>query len=232
MTGLTHATGEYVFLIDVDLEEEPELLGRFWQELHSSKDIDVVYGVQKSRKGKWFEKISGKIFWSLLNTLSDIDIPKNMITARLTTKRYNQKLVRYKESELFIDGIWIDTGFNQKPIYVKKLSSSETTYTTRKKIALLINSITSFSSKPLIYIFNTGFVITFFSLLFILKLIFNKLLFDTAFEGWTSLIVSVWFFGGLIIMFLGVIGIYISKIFTETKNRPFSIIKEIYGEEK
>jgi len=231
MTGLSHAKGDFVFLIDVDLEEEPELLGRFWNELQKSEDIDVVYGVQEKRKGNLIEKYTGGLFWKIINYLSNIPIPHNITTARLMTKQYNSELIRYKESELFIGGIWADTGFQQKAITVKKMSTSETTYTLRKKMALLINSITSFSSKPLVYIFNIGLITTLLSFLYILKLVFNKIFFNIAFEGWTSLIVSVWFFGGLIILLLGVIGIYLSKIFIETKNRPYSIIRNFYGEE-
>jgi len=232
MTGLTHAQGDFVFLIDSDLEEEPELLGTFWEELQNSENVDVVYGVQEERKGGWFERWSGDIFWKIINYLSTTDIPNNMITSRLMTKKYNNALIQYKESELFIGGIWADTGFNQKELIVYKKSTSETTYTFRKKISLFINSVTSFSSKPLVYIFNIGLITTSISFLFILKLIFNKIFFDITFEGWTSLIVSVWFFGGLIILLLGIIGIYLSKIFTEVKNRPNTIIRKFYGNKK
>lgn len=231
MTGLSHGKGEFVFLIDVDLEEEPELLGRFWSELQGSEDLDVVYGVQESRKGGWFEKFSGGLFWKLINFMSPIKIPSNMITARLMTKKYIQALITYKESEIFIGGIWAHTGFNQKQIEVKKGSQSETSYTLKRKLSLFVNSITSFSSKPLIYIFYIGLITTFFSTVFILKLVVDKLFFGLAFEGWTSLIVSVWFFGGLIILLLGIIGIYLSKIFIEVKQRPYTIIRNIYNKD-
>jgi len=232
MTGLSHAQGDFVFLIDSDLEEEPELLNKFWRELQNDKNIDVVYGVQESRKGKWLEKWSGELFWKTINVLSNIEIPHNMITARLTTKQYNNELIKYKESELFIGGIWPDTGFKQKAIKVKKISISETSYTFKKKMSLVINSITSFSNKPLIYIFHLGLFITSISFLFILKLIYDKLYLNIAFEGWTSLIVSIWFFGGLIILLLGIIGIYLSKIFIETKDRPYTIIRNFYEKNK
>jgi len=228
MTGLSHAKGEFVFLIDSDLEEEPELLEHFWKELHKDKNTDVVYGVQESRKGDWFEKLSGVFFWKLINFLSPVKIPINMITARLMTSKYTQSLISYKESEIFIDGIWAHMGYKQKAINVNKGSQSETTYSLKRKLALLVNSITSFSSKPLIYIFYIGLITTFISTVFILKLVVDKLLFGLTFEGWTSLIVSVWFFGGLIILLLGVIGIYLSKIFIEVKQRPYTIVRNFF----
>ena len=228
MTGLSHAKGEFVFLIDSDLEEEPELLGKFWEELLKEKELDVVYGVQESRKGGWFEKWSGGLFWKLINFMSPIKIPSNMITARLMTYQYNKSLIEYKESEIFIGGIWAHTGYRQQELKVKKGSQSETTYTIKRKLSLFVNSITSFSSKPLIYIFYIGLITTFFSTIFILKLLIDKLFFGLAFEGWTSLIVSVWFFGGLIILLLGIIGIYLSKIFIEVKQRPYTIVRKLY----
>lgn len=228
MTGLSHAKGEFVFLIDSDLEEEPELLEQFWNELNKEKDLDVVYGVQESRKGGWFEKWSGGLFWKLINFMSPIKIPSNMVTARLMTKKYNQSLILYKESEIFIGGIWAHTGYRQKELRIKKGSQSETTYTLQRKLSLFVNSITSFSSKPLIYIFYIGLTTTFFSTIVILKLVIDKLFFGLAFEGWTSLIVSIWFFGGLIILVLGIIGIYLSKIFIEVKQRPYTIIRKLY----
>ncbi len=228
MTGLSHAKGEFVFLIDSDLEEEPELLGNFWEEFHKEKELDVVFGVQESRKGGWFEKFTGGLFWKLINFMSTIKIPANILTARLMTFKYVQSLIAYKESEIFLGGVLAHSGFKQRGLEVRKGSQSETTYTLKRKVSLLINAITSFSSKPLMYIFYIGLLITFFSMLFITKLIIDKLFFGLTFEGWTSLIVSVWFFGGLIILLLGIIGIYLSKIFIEVKQRPYTIVRKFY----
>ena len=228
MTGLSHAQGDYVFLIDSDLEEEPELLGEFWAELHNDDDLDVVYGIQESRKGNWFERWSGNLFYKAFNKISHVDVPKNMITCRLTTKDYNTALVSHKEREIFLAGLWIISGFNQKPIIVKKHSHSQTTYSLKHKFSLLLGSLTSFSNFPLKIIFYMGLFISFISFNYILFIIVRKILFDVSLQGWTSLIVSVWFLGGLILFSIGTIGIYISKIFTETKQRPYTIIRKKY----
>jgi putative glycosyltransferase len=227
MTGLAHAKGKYIFLIDCDLEEEPELLSLFYQKLLEDK-CDVVYGVQKERKGNWFEQITGEIYYQLLKSLSGIDFPKNIVTARLMTRRYVKSLLQHREREVTIAGLWHITGYNQIPMYVLKHAKGQTTYNFLKKFAILINAITSFSNKPLVFIFYTGLLISLISAYFILELIIRRLVFNVGLVGWTSLIVSIWFIGGLIICFLGVIGIYISKIFTETKQRPYTIIREIY----
>lgn len=228
MTGLSHAKGDYIFLIDSDLEEVPELLGEFWAQMDDKDDVDVVYGIQKTRKGNWFEKVSGSLFYKFYNFLSDVKVPKNLVTARLFTKKAKNKIVSYEERELCLGCIYHDIGFNQKGIYIKKLDHSPTTYTFSKKLTLMLNSIVSFSSKPLIYIFALGLGITIISTIMILKMIFDKLILNAIVDGWTSVMVSIWFFGGLIILVLGIIGIYLSKIFIEVKKRPYSIVKNIY----
>jgi len=228
MTGLSHAKGEFVFLIDSDLEEEPELLGKFWEELQNSEDLDVVYGVQESRKGGWFERISGDIFYNFFNKISHVNVPRNLITCRLTTQAYNQALVSHNEREIFLAGLWIISGFNQKKITVKKHSHSKTTYSFKHKLSVLFNSLTSFSNFPLKVIFYMGLFISSISFFYIFFIILRKLIFEVTLQGWTSLIVSVWFLGGLILVSIGTIGVYISKIFTETKQRPYTIIRKKY----
>ena len=105
MTGLEHASGSLVFGIDCDLEEEPELLSTFYEEIKKNPDADVIYGVQEARKGGVFERQSGRLFYSLFNMLSNDRITPNLTSASLSTKRYIQSLVRHKEREIFLPGI-------------------------------------------------------------------------------------------------------------------------------
>ena len=232
MTGLAQAKGDFVFLIDVDLEEDPELLGEFWYELQNGEDLDVVYGVQKSRKGGWFEKISGYFYFSFFNRLSDIKIPKNFLITRLMNKNFVKNLISFKERELVFSVATVLTGFKSKAYVVKKLSHSPSTYTLRMKLKMLLDTIVSATPKPLWMIFNFGLIVTLISSLYILFLIYNKFINSAIIDGWTSVMVLISFFGGLIIFFLGVIGIYLSKIFIEVKQRPYSIIKKKYQSNK
>jgi len=231
MTGLGYARGEKVFLIDCDLEEEPELLGAFYEKFNND-GCDVVYGVQKTRKGGAFERISGNIFYALFNRLSGIRMPHNPVTIRLMSGRYVKSLLLYKERELFLAGIWHITGYQQEPLFIKKLSREGTNYSLRKKITMAINAVASFSDKPLIFIFYTGIFISSISALYILYLFIRKMFSGINVGGWTSLIVSVWFLGGLTILFIGIIGIYLSRVFVETKQRPCSIVRAVYSYDK
>lgn len=227
MTGLNHAKGESVFLIDCDLEEDPELLGKFYAELKSS-GADVVHGIQPKRNGSLLKQISGNFFYWLFNRLSNFYLPRNLLTVRLMSRRYIDALLQHKERETIIAGLWSITGFKQIPFSVKKHDTSKTTYNFRKRVATFVNGITSFSNKPLVYIFYLGCAISFLSSIAAFYMIVRRLFFGVMLSGWPSLIVSIWLLGGLTFFCLGIIGIYLSKIFVETKQRPYTVIEEIY----
>jgi putative glycosyltransferase len=231
MTGLEHALGDHVFLVDSDLEEDPEWLELFWQKMQTDH-ADAVYGVQEKRKGGWFERLSGWLFYNLFNTFTGVYIPNNWVTARLMTRRYTEGLLLHRERELSIGGLFLLTGFNQRGVFVKKHSISHSNYTIRKKIDVLVNAITSLSSRPLVAIFYIGLLIFSLSMLYSFYMIINWVFLAAPPSGWTSMIVSIWLLGGLTISFIGIIGIYLSKIFLETKQRPFTIIKQTYGRVK
>ena len=144
------------------------------------------------------------------------------------TKRYKEALTRHREQGIFMAGLLSATGFTQKGVKVKKTSDSASSYTLSRKISLLVNSITSFSNKPLIYISYLGMFLIFPSFGYTTYIICRKLFFGIDTEGWTSLMASLWLIGGLIILSLGVIGLYISRIFLETKQRPYTLIRKDY----
>jgi len=230
MTGLAYARGDRVFLVDSDLEEEPELLITFADQM-AIEGCDVVYGVQQTRRGHWIERFLGRSYYWLFKVSAGIDLPRNVITARLMVRRYVDALLLHQEREVVISGLWHLTGFDQRPQLVTKHSSSETTYTARHKASLLINTLTSFSSAPLRGIFTAGVIISTVSATYILYLGVNWFLSAPA-SGWTSVMASIWLLGGLIIMFIGVIGIYLSKIFSEVKQRPYTIVREVHGQRR
>jgi len=227
MTGLKHARGELVFLIDCDLEEPPELLEAFYAEMKRAP-ADVIFGQQETRRGGFFERFSGACFYWILKVLSNHPLPPNVLTARLMTRRYVRSLIRHRDQEVFILGLWSITGFEQRAIKTEKSSHSRTTYTFARKMALTVNAITSFSNKPLIYIAYLGISISVVAILCAAYLVVRRIFFGDYLEGWPSLIVSIWLLGGLTILCLGVIAIYLSKMFMETKRRPYTIVRQIH----
>lgn len=231
MTGLSHAKGDMVLLIDSDLEEEPECLIAFAEHMQSQR-CDVVYGIQKQRKGGWFERWSGQWFWLLFNLVTGLRLPANIATIRLMSKRYVDALLCHDEREVFMAGLWHITGFDQRSQIIQKSYKQNSTYTLRRKISLFVNAITSFSNAPLISIFYIGVSISIVAVVYTGYLLFHWLFLDKPASGWTSVMASIWVLGGLIISFIGVVGIYLSKIFSETKRRPYVIVRQIYEKQK
>ena len=227
MTGLAQANGERVFLIDCDLEEEPELLAAFDAEMARS-GADVVYGIQERRKGGLVEQVSGNIFFRLFRLLSDDPLPANLTTVRLMTRRYVDALLQHQERSMFIGGLWVITGFAQVGLTVAKGSRQRTSYTFAKKVDIFVNAVTSFSEKPLKLIFYMGLLIFLLALLAAFYLVVRRVFFGVLLAGWPSLVVSVWLLGGLTLFSLGVIGIYLQKVFIETKQRPYTIVRAVH----
>ncbi len=228
MTGLSHARGETIFLLDCDLEEEPEWLTEFAKQM-ADQQCDVIYGIQQQRKGRWAERWSGQWFYRLFNALTGMKLPENLVTARLMSHRYVDALLLHKERELMIAGLWHITGFEQKPQVITKHNSSKTSYTFKQKMAIIVNSVTAFSNKPLYFIFYAGITISAIAVCYIVYLVHQYYILATQVSGWTSVMASIWLLGGIIISFIGVVAIYLSKIFVETKQRPYTIVREIYN---
>jgi putative glycosyltransferase len=227
MTGLAHARGELVFLIDSDLEEDPELLGTFLGERERT-GADVVFGVQERRKGSLFEKLSGEAFFRLFNLLSSYPLPRNLTTVRLMTRRYLDALLLHQERETVISGLWAITGFEQVAVSVTKQSRGTSSYSLARRVAHLVDAITSFSDRPLVFVFYLGFGISLLSTLAALYLIVRRVFFGVFLAGWPSVMVSLWLLGGLTLLSLGIIGIYVSRVFVETKQRPYTIVRQLY----
>jgi len=230
LAGLSHANGEHVFLIDNDLEVSPDFLEVCYYEMRKDKNLDVVYGVQRERKGKSIEKLGGQLFWWAINKVSEVEIPKNIVTERLMTKKYVTHLLELGDANLFLAGMMHWVGFNQKGIFVeKKLRDGESTYSTKKRLELMSHAITSFSGKPLHYLFNIGVTITGVSILFIFYFAAKKIFYGSSVQmGWTSIIMINILILGIISTALGLIGIYLFKMFRQVQNRPRFIIKDIY----
>lgn len=227
--GLRESSGELVFLIDCDLEVSPIILQEFYQELTASK-FDVVYGVQRSRKGGFVEKYLGGLFWVLFNFLSETKVPRNIITERLMKRQYVDALNSLGDRNLFMAGMMHWVGFNQLGIYVdKKRRTGKSTYNIFKRFALLIQAITSFSERPLVFIFHLGIIITISSLLTAAFFIIRKILYPNQISiGYSSIIASIFISLGVLVSAMGLIGLYLSKIFRQMQGRPNYIIRNKY----
>jgi putative glycosyltransferase len=228
MAGLQHAKGDLVFLLDADLEENPADLATFYETMRREA-CDVVYGVQAKRRGGLFERVSGNLFYWLLRNIGELPIPQNLTTMRLMTRRYVNSLLEHREREMIISGLWLLTGYKQVAEKVtKQPRTHKTNYKFGTRIKFAVDHITSFSSGLLYKVFYLG--VSIFALSFLVMIYYSVRYFMTQspVAGFTSIVASIWMFGGLQTLLIGLVGTYIAHIFRETKNRPYVIVRELY----
>lgn len=227
LAGLSEAKGERVFLIDNDLEVSPFFLVDCYKEMETTPDLDVVYGLQKERKGAFIEKFGGMVFWWVINKFSEVKIPKNITTERLMSKQYVQNLLSMGDANLFLGGMMHWVGFQQKGIFTQKgIREGDSTYSTKKRIELMIHAVTSFSGKPLTYLFNIGCLITVLSTIGSILLLLQKIIYGNEVQlGWTSIVVLNFLILGILSTALGLIGMYLFKVYKQVQSRPQFIIK-------
>lgn len=228
MTGLAEARGDLVFLLDSDLEEPPELLADFHRKLEA-EGLDVVYGVQASRRGGAVERLTGAAFYWLMESLSDQALPRNLVTARLMRRPYVEALVAHRDRSFQISHLWMLTGFRQAPMEIEKLALSPTTYTFGRRVRMAVQQLTTTSTRLLYLVFYTGLGISAFAAVMMLFFLARYMWNGIGVGGWTSLFLSVWFFGGLVVLILGIIGIYLAAVLEEVKDRPLSHLRGLHG---
>ncbi|MDB2419133.1 glycosyltransferase family 2 protein [Amylibacter sp.] len=229
LEGLAHADGDLIFLIDSDLEEDPNWFSEMFNELIEKK-LDVVYTVQRKRRksfigGGWL----ASIYYKLFRILTGINQPDNIMTCRLMTKNYLSGLLQFKEREVNIGGLFLFAGYRQSAMEFDKQNSSPTTYSISHKVNHFVNAVTSFSALPLYISFYLGALLTFLSLTYTVFLFVKSFTVGEVSSGYWSTIISIWFFSSVQLMFVGILGIYLSKIYSEVKGRPRVLVADKVG---
>lgn len=228
--GIKHCSGDVAIIIDADLQDPPQLIPEMIK-IHLEQGANVVYGVRKERKGEsFFKKFTAKMFYRLLNLLSDVKFPLDTGDFRLIDKKVIEEFKKLKERDKYIRGLISWMGFKQVPIYYDRNPrfAGETKYPLRKMIKFALTGIFYFSDKPLKMVTTLGFLTTIIGLGLILYVIIQKLVNPSqVISGWASTMITIIFLGGIQLITLGVIGKYIGNIFDEVKERPEYIVEEI-----
>jgi glycosyltransferase involved in cell wall biosynthesis len=225
--GLDNSKGDCVISMDGDLQHPPELI-------HQMIDLwlagnDVVYTIREDGDDVTnFKKRTASFFYFLVNKIADVKITKGAADFRLLDRKVVNIISSINDAHLFLRGVipWI--GFKQVPVKYKanKRFAGESKYTFFKMFKFATNGITSFSVKPLQLSIYCGFIISSLAFVYGIYAIFISLFTNIVISGWTSMIASVLFLGGIQLIFAGIIGEYIGRIFIQTKNRPNYIVKE------
>ncbi|HCL06810.1 MAG TPA: glycosyltransferase [Chitinophagaceae bacterium] len=219
-------TADCVIMMDGDLQHPPELIPVMLEKWKEGNE--VVFTIRKDNNNlSLFKRKTSGFFYNLLNKLSDIELEPGAADFRLLDKNVLHIFKRFNENDLFLRGLSKWVGFKQVSIeYVPGDRFSGTTkYTIKKMVRFALQGITSFSTKPLYIAAYLGFAFSMFSILYIPYIIYSYF-FDKPISGWSSLIATIAFFGGLQLMILGIIGLYLGKLFMQSKNRPHYIVRE------
>lgn len=228
--GIEHARGRAVVLIDADLQDPPEVIGQMvakWLE-----GFHVVYGVRAERVGESHFKLqTARLFYRLINRLSEVPIPLDTGDFRLMDRSVVDALNRMKEKHRLLRAMVSWVGFRQTAVTYARAErfAGESKYPLRKMIALALDGIISFSAVPLKIVTMVGLTFSALSMLGIVYALAMRLWTDDWVPGWTILFIAVMLIGGLQFIFLGVMGEYIGRIYSEAKNRPLYLVMEQLG---
>jgi dolichol-phosphate mannosyltransferase len=225
--GLEHAKGNAIVIIDADLQDPPELI----IELHNKMQLgfDVVYAQREQRVGEsWHKLLTAKLFYRFINRLSDVAIPLDTGDFRIISKKIKDIIVSMPERNKFLRGQIAWAGFNQTSVSYRRDErySGETNYSYSKMFAFAFDGITAFSNLPLRLATYLGFIVSLVSFFFILYTLYQKYINYNVVQGWSSLMVSILFIGGVQLICLGIIGEYLGRIMDNVKQRPLYIVRE------
>jgi dolichol-phosphate mannosyltransferase len=225
-TALTHCTGDYIAIIDDDLQDPPSLLPMFFEYL--DKGYDVAYGVRKKRKESLIKRICYNAFYRILKTMSDIHIPIDTGDFCVMKKHVVDNMLKLQEQNPFLRGIRAWVGFKQIGVEYERQAriEGESGYTLKKLLKIAIDGIFSFSSAPIRLITILGVLGFLIACSYSILIIFNYFYNGIEVKGFATLTVLISFFSSLILICLGIIGEYIVRIYDEVRARPFVVIEK------
>ncbi len=225
--GLDYSKGAAVVIIDGDLQDPPEVIPEMYAMY--KEGFEVVYGQRLKRKGdNFFKKITAKYFYRILKKITSINIPLDTGDFRLIDQKIVKDLKNMPEQNKFLRGQIAWLGYRQTSVFFERdeRKFGETGYPFSKMLKFALDGITGFSDVPLQFVTKTGIFISFISFLVILYAIFSHFILERTITGWTSLIISSMFIGGVQLISVGIIGEYISRINKNVQNRPLYIVSE------
>lgn len=208
-----------VVTIDADLQDDLNCIEQMIDKY--AEGFDVVYGVKVQRQAdSWMKRTSAQMFYNLQSKMG-VDMVYNHADFRFLSKRVVEALGKYQERNIYLRGMIPQIGFPSTTVddVLSERQAGKSKYTLSKMLGLALDGITSFSTKPLYYVVYTGLVFILISLLIAIYVVYS-LITGTAVHGWASLMLSVWFVGGVILIAMGTVGTYIGKIYREVKRRP------------
>ncbi len=225
--GLDYAEGEWIVVMDCDLQDRPEEILKLYAK--AQEGYDAVVGRRVERRDSFFKKAGSALFYRIYNYLTDSQVDRAIGNFGIYSSKVIDSVRRFKEQNRSFGLFVLWTGYKRTEIEIvhSERETGKSSYTFSKLINLAIESIVAHSNKPLQLSVKLGFLLSLLSLIYAFWLVIRYLIWNHHVEGWTSLIVSVYFLAGLIIGSIGMTGLYIGKIFDEVKERPLYLVREM-----
>lgn len=225
--GLSMASGEWIVVMDCDLQDQPEEIAKLYAEVERG-DYQIIFAQREERRDTFFKRLSSKLFYSCFGYLTETKQDSSIANFGIYHRKAIQAVLDMKDQIRYFPAMIQWVGFSKKAIRVEhsERKYGETSYSWNKLIKLAMNTIISFSDKPLRLTIKLGFIISLISALMGVYVLINYIAGGITVVGYTSLIISIWFLCGLIIMILGMLGLYLGKSFDKIKDRPLFIVKD------
>ena len=223
--GLDHCSGDWVVVMDCDLQDRPEEIPRLYAK--AQEGFDVVLARRGTRRDPLFKRAASWLFYKMFSYLADIDYDAQTGNFRILSRKVAKNLCAMREQLRFFGGMVQWMGFPTASIEVEHAERHEgkSTYTFGKLWKLAAETIIAYSDKPLRMAVRFGFLMALLAFCYGLYILALSTFYEAPIMGWSSLIVSLYFIGGIIISILGIIGIYLGKTFDESKKRPLYIVR-------
>lgn len=228
LAGLTYAKGEYVGIMDGDLQDPPELFARFYEKMQEG--FDVVYAVRKKRKEGRLKKAAYWLYYRILTNIAGMRVPVDSGDFCLMRKRVVDEMLRLPEQSLFLRGLRFWVGFRQTGLAYERAErlAGEPKYNLRRLYRLATNGIYSFSDFPIRLMGQLGMLTVLITLSYSVYILSKKIIWGEIIEGFTTLILAIFFFGGVQLISIRILGEYVSRIYDQSRNRPLFIVREAY----
>ena len=223
--GITFAKGDYLLYMDPDLQDPPNEIPRFIEEIE--KGYDLVFGIRKEKKDNFKNALFSKLFWWTLEKFTGLKIPVGLAVMRIFNRKFADQFLLYKEQNRFIEGIFMHIGMRQGTISINQRErfAGTSKFNFKRKMLLAWDAILDFSELPLKMAVRLGLVVSFIGFLSIMVIVVVKLFFIDFEAGWPSMISIVITGFGIQLFFLGIAALYVGRIYKETKSRPLFSIK-------
>lgn len=226
MAGLSQATGEWIVVMDCDMQDAPEEIPRFFEK--ALQGYDLVLGKRAMRKDSWIKRQSSIQFYKLLSYLTETHLDPGIANFGIYHRKVIEAILEMGDPIRFFPAMAQWVGFKSATIDVEhgERFGGSSSYSWRSLFKLASNVIITFSNKPLRIIINAGFLVSALALVYAAYIVWKVLVIGSPVPGWSSVIVSVWFLSGLHIVVAGIVGVYVGKVFDASKKRPIYIFDE------